>query len=1068
MIHRCTQQTHYSYYPRCSCSPPIDLLMRVAGAVTIESQTLPVNMDIPLNCYDPLSFEVMTDPVHTPSGNTFEREHIHAWIQRFGTNPITGASLSISDLRDDIALKGTIQELLARGEDVHMDIERWARTLIELQRKVDENTFGSDHVLHRFICAMNRSIMVDPVVAADGHCYERRNIKLWIASRRRENLPLVSPVTREAMENDTLSDMPELKDEIRAHLLACMTQEDAGEVTHSSEVEAVSKLNKIFDVLDGLQDVLLSVLDGWEAPRVVVVGNQSHGKSTVLERLCMMVLFPRNKSICTRLPVKISIRRGRVQQPVTLETWDTHANDRIGNVKIIPLETGVIDIRDAMTEALSGFAGRLRTDRELRVCIVSPTLPPINLVDLPGTVEHPADLRTSTHALVNQYMSEHSADSMYLVVNRADSSPNSSGVMQHISENNTADRSIGVLTFCDKLDTGGVDYRLLRGWVHNAPDTPDNVPLEPHGYVAVMNAEPLNARGESNHARLVRQAQSEEPWFRGHGLGDLVDDNKAGAGALIGRINDMYIAHVFNAFVPDTMQRLLVERADCDAECDRLGQPSCIEQANECAALREAAQEVAQTLLEPCFARAHEAFATQILASVQSTLLEAIPENTSTCMRTFADALAEVRRAVLTACRGIDAMLSAHWETQTTEALANDALPFRLQRFPDYVDRLRTYCASVTPHLAPGTMDTVEAFVARALAIDSPWVTMDFSLGEYPAATTVQYRREQIVGTVVGLIARGYVEPTVDELTTTVSTTAQESFADGRFEVEACHGERRAWCERKRTIEAALWQLVTLRDQWVFRHDDTARAENEENITLDTAIVRSIWNTNVFDLEIAVNASVLSRETITVSCASDCPSLCTRGLSLSLSLDLNVNHEEVAMQIPLASLHDGMYALAPSVSTDEIRSLNRILRSDAERSRAVIVVVLDGRRMHAVNGISILGTGVTTLAGDGTPGDVDCDDGLYAQFRDPHGVAMDQNGSIYVPDENNHRIRKISANGAVSTIAGDGNAGHVDSDDVLHARFHYPCGVAADSAGVVYVADTSNDRIRKIVHAATN
>ena len=58
-------------------------------------------------------------------------------------------------------------------------------------------------------------------------------------------------------------------------------------------------------------------LAGWQPPRVVVVGNQSEGKSAILERLCMMPLFPRSKSLCTSVPVKISTRCGAVPRPPT-------------------------------------------------------------------------------------------------------------------------------------------------------------------------------------------------------------------------------------------------------------------------------------------------------------------------------------------------------------------------------------------------------------------------------------------------------------------------------------------------------------------------------------------------------------------------------------------------------------------------------------------------------------------------------------------------------------------------------------------------------------------------------
>ncbi|MFY8000448.1 MAG: hypothetical protein ACOVSW_17770, partial [Candidatus Kapaibacteriota bacterium] len=106
------------------------------------------------------------------------------------------------------------------------------------------------------------------------------------------------------------------------------------------------------------------------------------------------------------------------------------------------------------------------------------------------------------------------------------------------------------------------------------------------------------------------------------------------------------------------------------------------------------------------------------------------------------------------------------------------------------------------------------------------------------------------------------------------------------------------------------------------------------------------------------------------------------------------------------------------------------------------------------------GTTVSTLAGSGGFGFMD-GAGATAQFRDPHGVAVDALGNVYVADANNHRIRKITSAGVVSTLAGSGVAGFADGLGAA-AQFNTPVGIALDASGNVYVADGSNHRIRKI------
>jgi serine/threonine protein kinase len=105
---------------------------------------------------------------------------------------------------------------------------------------------------------------------------------------------------------------------------------------------------------------------------------------------------------------------------------------------------------------------------------------------------------------------------------------------------------------------------------------------------------------------------------------------------------------------------------------------------------------------------------------------------------------------------------------------------------------------------------------------------------------------------------------------------------------------------------------------------------------------------------------------------------------------------------------------------------------------------------------------VTTLAGQvGVGGHAD-GAGSQAQLRLPNNVAGDRAGNVYVADTGNNTIRKISPNGAVSTLAGiAGTHGSADGTG-REARFWAPFGVAVDGAGNVYVADTVNNTIRKI------
>jgi len=103
---------------------------------------------------------------------------------------------------------------------------------------------------------------------------------------------------------------------------------------------------------------------------------------------------------------------------------------------------------------------------------------------------------------------------------------------------------------------------------------------------------------------------------------------------------------------------------------------------------------------------------------------------------------------------------------------------------------------------------------------------------------------------------------------------------------------------------------------------------------------------------------------------------------------------------------------------------------------------------------------ISTFAGTGSAGHAE-GIGSTALFNSPYGVAVDSRGNVYVADNGNHRIRKITPAGVVSTFAGTGSAGHADGTGT-EAQFNLPFGVAVDSSDNVFVADIDNNRIRKI------
>ncbi|WP_234125051.1 X2-like carbohydrate binding domain-containing protein [Clostridium hydrogenum] len=110
------------------------------------------------------------------------------------------------------------------------------------------------------------------------------------------------------------------------------------------------------------------------------------------------------------------------------------------------------------------------------------------------------------------------------------------------------------------------------------------------------------------------------------------------------------------------------------------------------------------------------------------------------------------------------------------------------------------------------------------------------------------------------------------------------------------------------------------------------------------------------------------------------------------------------------------------------------------------------------------GGNISTIAGTGTAGYTgDGHEAKSAQLNAPQGVAVDREGNVYIADTSNNVIREIDTGGNISTIAGTGTAGNTgDGAAAKSAKLNGPCGVAVDSKGNIFIADTSNNAIREV------
>lgn len=105
---------------------------------------------------------------------------------------------------------------------------------------------------------------------------------------------------------------------------------------------------------------------------------------------------------------------------------------------------------------------------------------------------------------------------------------------------------------------------------------------------------------------------------------------------------------------------------------------------------------------------------------------------------------------------------------------------------------------------------------------------------------------------------------------------------------------------------------------------------------------------------------------------------------------------------------------------------------------------------------TVAGNGLEGFAGDGGPA-------ISAQVNNPEGIAADPLGNLYIADTQNHRIRKVTPDGLITTVAGNGTNGYGgDGGPAVLAQLYSPTGVAVDPLGNLYIADFNNHRVRKV------
>eukprot|EP00438_Fugacium_kawagutii_P009566 Skav212723 [mRNA] locus=scaffold1734:147361:148524:- [translate_table: standard] len=244
----------------------------------------------------------------------------------------------------------------------------------------------------------------------------------------------------------------------------------------------------------------------------------SSGKSTFLQRLTQMPFFPTDRQMCTRVPIKIEMRRGFGEPKATVRVYSY--DDKQGFVaegaggESLSIAAACAEVHDTMDSLLKGAgfkttAQEVILDKELRVCVTSSALPVLNVVDLPGVKTGTRPLAVATQELLRRYILNSGIHSIffYIIPATLDATEWTTELLAQSDKELTQqlhDRTVGIISKCDMMAANdATGKRILCKYLSQDDLNPDD--KLGHGYFALgANAEGKAREEEATFVKLFR------------------------------------------------------------------------------------------------------------------------------------------------------------------------------------------------------------------------------------------------------------------------------------------------------------------------------------------------------------------------------------------------------------------------------------------------------------------------------------------------------------------------------------------------------------------------------------
>uniref|UniRef100_A0A7S2XAC3 Uncharacterized protein n=1 Tax=Lotharella oceanica TaxID=641309 RepID=A0A7S2XAC3_9EUKA len=322
-------------------------------------------------------------------------------------------------------------------------------------------------------------------------------------------------------------------------------------------------MDSLIPIIQKLQDVFQMAGLGKapvDLPQLIVVGSQSAGKSSVLEKIVGRDFLPRGSTIVTRRPLVLQLINTKIhtQPGGDSKEWGEFLHRK--GEKIYSFERIKQEI-NAETDRVVGRNCGISSE-PINLKIYSPSVLDLTLVDLPGITKNPVgdqppDIEVRIRNMAIQYISN--PNSIIVAVSPANADmANSESLKLARDIDPEGHRTLGVLTKIDLMDKGTNAWDMLNGKV---------IKLR-HGYVGMVN----RSQADINNGKTVRQQISDEAkFFRSHNAYRSIAE-KLGTGYLTERLNSILVNHI-NKVLPSMCSKITQQLLEKEAKLRELGAP---------------------------------------------------------------------------------------------------------------------------------------------------------------------------------------------------------------------------------------------------------------------------------------------------------------------------------------------------------------------------------------------------------------------------------------------------------------------------------------------------------------